>query len=175
MHRITIRLLAALLTFAIGTASYALISSFRGLLSPDDARRPNLSVSIDPKPSGSPLTLSGACGCNKDTGIGKASAPADSTEPLRTISGGILNGKAIRMPQPPYPPIAKTARASGTVVVQIIVDGRGCIVSARAVSGHPLLQAAAVAAARQACFSPTRLRGEPVMVSGVITYNFVLS
>jgi protein TonB len=48
------------------------------------------------------------------------------------------------------------------------------VISARAVSGHPLLQQAAVQAAYQARFAPTMLRGEPVRVSGVVTYNFVL-
>jgi len=42
------------------------------------------------------------------------------------------------------------------------------------VSGHPLLQQAAVAAARQAKFTPTKLNGSPVKVSGILTYNFVL-
>jgi protein TonB len=58
--------------------------------------------------------------------------------------------------------------------VQIIVDEEGYVISARAVSGHPLLQQAAVFAARQARFTPTLLEGRPVKVSGVITYNFVL-
>jgi hypothetical protein len=35
------------------------------------------------------------------------------------------------------------------------------------------LQAVAVAAARQARFSPTKLSGQPVKVTGVIQYNFV--
>lgn len=90
----------------------------------------------------------------------------------KTVSGGVLNGKAISLPKPAYPPIAKSARASGTVVVQVIVDEKGNVVSARAVSGHPLLQAASIAAARGAKFSPTKLNGKPVKVSGVITYNF---
>src|SRR5215210_782207 len=77
-------------------------------------------------------------------------------------------------PAPTPPPIAKAARASGTVTVQILVDESGRVVSASAVSGHPLLQQAAVAAARNARFSPTLLSGQPVKVSGVITYNFVL-
>jgi protein TonB len=95
--------------------------------------------------------------------------------PKKTVvSGGVLNGKAISKPQPAYPPIAKAARASGTVTVQILVDESGRVVSANAVSGHPLLQQAAVSAARQARFSPTLLSGQPVKVSGVITYNFVL-
>jgi periplasmic protein TonB len=102
-------------------------------------------------------------------------APKPTPEPRKTVvSGGVLNGKAISKPQPAYPPIAKAARASGTVTVQILVDESGRVVSASAVSGHPLLQQAAVAAARGARFSPTLLSGQPVKVSGVITYNFVL-
>ena len=89
------------------------------------------------------------------------------------ISGGVLNSKAISLPQPPSPPVAKAAHASGTVTVQVTVDEKGNVVSATAVSGHPLLRAAAIAAARQARFAPTKLSGEPVKVNGVITYNFV--
>lgn len=99
---------------------------------------------------------------------------ATKPPPPKTISGGVLNGKAISKPQPPYPAIAKAAKASGTVTVQILIDEQGRVVSAHAVSGHPLLQQSAVSAARQARFSPTLLSGQPVKVSGVITYNFVL-
>jgi protein TonB len=85
----------------------------------------------------------------------------------------VLNGKAISLPKPPYPAIAKAARASGTVTVQVTIDESGKVVSARAVGGHPLLQQAAVQAAYGARFSPTQLSGQPVKVTGVITYNFV--
>ena len=94
--------------------------------------------------------------------------------PGKTISGGILNGKAISLPKPVYPTIAKQARASGTVAVQVLIDEQGNVVSASPISGHPLLRAAAVAAAREAKFSPTKLSGKAVKVSGVITYNFIL-
>ena len=90
------------------------------------------------------------------------------------VVGGVLNGKAISKPMPAYPPIAKAARAQGTVVVEVVVGESGDVISANAVSGHPLLQQAAMAAARQAKFSPTRLSGQPVQVSGTLTYNFVL-
>lgn len=104
-----------------------------------------------------------------------ASAPPPPKPSVpKVISGGVLNGKAISKPQPAYPPIAKAARASGTVTVQVLVDEKGNVVTAHAVSGHPLLQPSAVAAARQAKFSPTLLSGQPVKVTGVITYNFVL-
>lgn len=99
-----------------------------------------------------------------------APTPTPRTAP---ISGGVLNGKAISLPKPQYPPIARAAHASGTVVVQVLIDENGNVVSAKAVSGHPLLQAVAVAAARQAKFSPTKLSGQPVKVSGMIQYNFV--
>ncbi len=89
------------------------------------------------------------------------------------ISGGVLNGKALSLPRPDYPMIAREAHASGTVVVQVTIDESGEIVAAHAISGHPLLQAASVKAARRAKFTPTKLCGEPVKVTGVITYNFV--
>jgi TonB family protein len=99
--------------------------------------------------------------------------PTPPPKPKAPISGGVLNGKAISLPKPPYPAIAKAARASGTVTVQVTIDESGKVISARAVSGHPLLQQAAVQAAYGARFSPTQLSGQPVKVTGVITYNFV--
>jgi TonB family protein len=93
--------------------------------------------------------------------------------PRPRISGGVLNSKAISMPNADYPAIARAAQASGTVKVQVTVDEQGNVIAARAVSGHPLLQAASVTAARQAKFSPTRLSGEPVQFTGVLIYNFV--
>ena len=100
--------------------------------------------------------------------------PTPPPKPRAPISQGVLNGKAISKPTPPYPPIAKAARASGQVVVQIVVDEGGKVISAKAVSGHPLLLQAAVQAAYQARFSPTLLSGQPVKVSGIITYQFNL-
>jgi TonB family protein len=89
-----------------------------------------------------------------------------------TIGGGVLNGRALALPQPAYPAIARATHASGTVTVQVVVDEEGNVISARAVSGHALLQAASVAAARNAKFPPTLSEGKPVKVTGVITYNF---
>ncbi|HEV2904212.1 MAG TPA: TonB family protein, partial [Pyrinomonadaceae bacterium] len=90
------------------------------------------------------------------------------------ISAGTLNGKAISLPNPEYPPIARAANASGEVTVQITVDKQGNVIAATAVGGHPLLQGAAVTAARQAKFSPTYLEGQPVVVKGQLVYNFVI-
>lgn len=90
------------------------------------------------------------------------------------VMGGVLNGKVKRKPQPEYPSVAKRARGTGTVVVQILVDEKGQVISAKAVLGHPLLRGASEEAALRATFAPTTLCGRPVKVSGVITYNFIL-
>jgi len=99
--------------------------------------------------------------------------PPPKPTPHAPISGGVLNGKAVHLVQPPYPPIARSAHASGQVVVQVLIDENGNVVAAHATSGHPLLQAAAVNAARSSKFTPTKLSGQPVKVNGVIIYNFV--
>ena len=105
--------------------------------------------------------------------ISEEPPPPPPPKPRAPISGGVLNGKAISLPKPGYPPIARQAHASGTVVVQVTIDENGNVISASAVSGHPLLRGVAVQAARGARFSPTKLSGQPVKVTGVITYNFV--
>jgi protein TonB len=86
----------------------------------------------------------------------------------------VITGLALSLPKPNYPALAKQARANGPVNIQVLIDETGKVVSAKAVSGHPLLLAAAQQAAYGARFSPTRLGDQPMKVSGVITYNFVL-
>lgn len=90
------------------------------------------------------------------------------------ISLGVIESKVTHKAIPPYPELAKRAHASGPVVVQILLDEQGHVVSAHATSGHPLLRAAAEQAAYQTRFSPTLLSNQPVKVTGVITFNFVL-
>ncbi len=90
----------------------------------------------------------------------------------KKISGGVLNGKALELPKPEYPNAAKAVRASGTVVVQITINEDGNVISATAVSGHPLLREAAEKAAFQAKFARTLLSGQPVSVVGILNYNF---
>ncbi|HEX8251841.1 MAG TPA: TonB family protein [Thermoanaerobaculia bacterium] len=105
---------------------------------------------------------------------GSAEQTAKPEAKKGTVSGGVLNGKAISKPQPAYPASAKGSGASGTVKVEVVVGENGRVVSAKAVSGHALLREAATKAAQQARFKPTLLSGQPVKVTGVITYNFVL-
>ena len=101
-------------------------------------------------------------------------APPVRTGPLKPISGGILNGKATNLTAPNYPEMAKRARSSGLVEVEVVIDITGKVISAKAVKGPSLLLQAAEAAAKQARFTPTLLSGQPMKVAGVITYNFSL-
>lgn len=86
----------------------------------------------------------------------------------------VINHRAISKPAPVYPAIARAARASGVVVVRVVVDEEGGVVAAQAVGGHPLLRGASVQAARQTRFTPTLIEGKPVKIHGLITYNFNL-
>jgi len=104
--------------------------------------------------------------------FGLSNASAQTPKP-KTINGGVINGKAESLPKPEYPAAAAAVKASGEVKVQVTIDEQGDIISASAVSGHPLLRQAAEQAARLSKFKPTTLSGQPVKVTGVIVYNFV--
>lgn len=107
--------------------------------------------------------------------VGTPPPPAPTPTPKRIItSPRVLNGLALSLPKPPYPPIAKQAGVQGPVNVQVLIDESGRVVSAKPISGSPLLIRAAQQAAFQARFSPTMLDEQAVKVSGVIVYNFVL-
>ena len=163
MRFVTLRLVAALLTFAIGLSASALWK----ILRPTPKQR-SFSSTLT-------LTNSSSSGASASASASKSETFTETVTTMRAIvPGGVLNGKAISKPAPEYPAIARAARASGTVAVNIIVDEEGRVISANPVSGHPLLQQAAAQAAREARFSPTLLSGQPIKVSGVLTYNFAL-
>ena len=93
---------------------------------------------------------------------------------LKPISGGVLNGTALSLPPPAYPDAAKRTRTQGVVTVEVVLDETGKVISANASSGPAMLREPAVQAALKARFSPTKLSGQPVKVSGVINYKFTL-
>jgi len=94
---------------------------------------------------------------------------------LKPVSGGVLNGIALSLPSPIYPENARRLRTSGIVTVDVVVDETGKVISAVATSGPSLLKDVAVQAALRARFSPTKLSGQPVKVSGFINYKFALT
>ena len=69
---------------------------------------------------------------------------------LRQEAVPVKGGEAF----PIYPPIARAARASGVVVVEVQVGADGAVTAASVVSGHPILRQAAANAARLWKFAP---------------------
>jgi len=89
-----------------------------------------------------------------------------------TIKGGVLNGKAISLPKPPFPKDAREIGASGQVSVKVVIDEEGNVATAQVVSGNEVFYVVAEQAAMNAKFSPTLLSGKPARIEGVIVYNF---
>lgn len=169
---------------AIGMLLLALsLCNLMGRRSANNANNQNSSSLAESSPARNSNTESATIGSSAPPGVRTLNQNSAASEPpppppkpsipKAPISGGVLNGKAIKLVQPPYPPIARAAHASGQVTVQVLIDEEGNVISAHAVSGHPLLQPAAIAAARQSKFTPTKLSGQPVKVIGVVIYNFV--
>jgi TonB family protein len=96
------------------------------------------------------------------------------SKPRASARSTIVNGKAISLPQPAYPQNARDAGAEGSITVYVTIDDQGNVIEAHAVGGHPFLQDAAVAAAKQAKFEPAQVDGQPTLVTASITYRFTL-
>lgn len=135
-------------------------------------------VSLDPPSSGG--TNSGGC-LTCPTGPQTVTIEAKPPEPpvvkpptTQRVTSIVLSSKAVSLPQPAYPIIAKQSRTQGAVNVQILVDEQGKVISAQIIAGNPMLTSAAKEAAMRARFTPTILNGQPVKIQGVIIYNFVL-
>ena len=124
------------------------------------------------KPVSSRIGLSIKIGQSARSGAIREADSSGENKP-KLVTGGVVNGKAISLPRPEYPAAARSTRASGTVGVQILIGEDGKVISAQAISGPPVLQFASRAAACEAKFSPTKLAGQPVKVSGVVMYNLV--
>ncbi len=86
----------------------------------------------------------------------------------------LLNGQALVLPKPEYPPAARAARAQGRIIVAVLIDENGNVLKAKGIcGGPPALQQSSETAARGARFTPTLIEGRPTQVTGIITYRFV--
>jgi protein TonB len=84
-------------------------------------------------------------------------------------------GQIVRKVQPVYPAMARNVRVQGPVTLEALIGRDGRIEQLKAVSGHPLLIAAAIDAVRQWRYRPYLLNGSPVEVQTTITVNFYLN
>jgi protein TonB len=138
---------------------------------------PNATDKVNSGPESVELTS----GNTNDTGTAPtvdidSEPPPPAPRPvLKPVSGGVLNGIALSLPSPAYPEAARRLRMAGVVSVDVVLDETGKVISAVATSGPSMLRDVAVQAALRARFSPTKLSGQPVKVSGSISYRFAIN
>jgi periplasmic protein TonB len=83
--------------------------------------------------------------------------------------------KLIKFQRPDYPEMARASQLEGTVVVKIQVGTDGSVLQAQVIQAvHPLLDKAAVEAARRCRFVPGKQRGIPVKAWMAIPFVFSL-
>jgi protein TonB len=103
-------------------------------------------------------------GDHEGLGTGLVRPGGDIKAPIRTVYVA-----------PVYPDIARVARVSGIVVVECTIDPSGQVTDARVLTGHPLLDRAALDAVRQWRYTATRLNGIPVAVLMTVTVRFTVT
>ena len=109
-------------------------------------------------------------------GASSGNPPQPPPEEPRTLVGGQLQAPKLVSSLPPsYPPTARAQRVQGVVVVNILVETTGKVAEMAVVSGHPLLQGAALAALRNWIYEPARLNGQPVAVHEKVSLRFALN
>ena len=100
-------------------------------------------------------------------------APAHSPSPgIARISGGVMAGQILTKVAPVYPPDAKDAKVSGSVVLHAIINKDGTIENLTVISGPEQLRASALDAVRQWTYKPYILNGNPVEIDTTITVNY---
>jgi len=104
-----------------------------------------------------------------------SAVPKVATPTRIRVSQGVTAGLVIKRVNPVYPPLARTARVQGSVLLAAVIGKDGTIQNLHVVSGHPLLTQAALDAVRQWRYKPYILNGEPVEVDTQVTVNFTLS
>lgn len=123
-------------------------------------------IGLPGTPNGPPLAMTG-------TRPVLPAAPAAITRAFRTSN--ILEGSLIRRVQPVYPPLARSARIQGPVVLAAVISKAGTIQNLQVLNGHPMLVQAAIEAVSQWRYRPYILNGEAIEVETQITVNFILS
>ncbi len=144
------------------------------MIKEEEAPPPQMAGVVGGFPSGTAGgSMNGVIGgiiSNTPVAIPKAAAP----QRVR-VSQGVTQGMVLHRVQPTYPPLARTARVQGSVVLAAVIGKDGTIQNLHVLSGHPLLTQAALDAVKQWRYRPYILNGEPVEVDTQVTVNFTLS
>jgi TonB family protein len=146
-----------LLAFAMIAVTGALAQDQPGPTTGTPQTSPNQTL---PTPLSTPASPDGSASPEKPTRI--------------RVGGNVASAKITHMVPPIYPPIAKTAHISGTVVLHCLIAKDGRMLQVEYVSGPPLLMKAAMDAVRQWVYRPTLLNDRPVEVDTTVSVVFEL-
>jgi protein TonB len=105
-------------------------------------------------------------------------AAPEPTQPLPTLVRAhvdVLPPRKLSGLLPAYPALARVSQIAAVVQLECTIDADGGVRDLRVVKGHPLFDAAALAAVRTWRYTPTRLNGVPVAVLMTVTVNFTLA
>jgi TonB family protein len=104
----------------------------------------------------------------------KTMEQAASHQPI-TVSPSIALSLLVENRRPIYPPIAKSARVSGNVVLAATISSVGKVENLRVVSGPYILREPVVDAVRTWRFKPYLLNNQPTAIETTITLHFSLN
>ena len=94
-----------------------------------------------------------------------------NVQPIR-VGGGVERPEFLRRVEPV---LQGEMRIKGTGVLELVINDKGRVCTARVLRGlSPVIDRAMVDAVRQWTFRPARLRGKPVAVAYVVTIRFDL-
>jgi TonB family protein len=124
-----------------------------------------------PLASGAPASVTGA---RRSAATGQSAAGSVAGRPPLSAGTDVQRPKKIKDVPPVYPAVAKAARVTGTVVMEVVIDESGAVGDVRVLRGVPLLDQAAVDAVRQWRYTPTLRNGQPVAVRTSVTVTFAM-
>jgi protein TonB len=104
-----------------------------------------------------------------------SAVPEPKKDETRIRAGGMVQPpQKVHDVSPEYPPLALAARLQGSVVIECVITAEGSVSELTVLRGHPLLNAAAVAAVSRWRYRPTMLNGAFVSVILTVTVDFRL-
>jgi len=152
-----------------------------GIAYVDEPARPSVALLPTVAETGISNLLVGALSGGSEVAMPVAPPPPPLPPPPPIIKadrirqgGNVQAANLIEQVNPIYPPLARQARIQGVVVMEAVISKEGSIESLRVVTGHPLLNQAALDAVKQWKYRPTLLNGEPVEVITTVTVTFNL-
>jgi peptidyl-prolyl cis-trans isomerase A (cyclophilin A) len=143
----------------------------------DDNDKPLTPVTLDKVtivPEGAPMPPLPASDVPPPPPAPAADAEAPSAPKRVMVSAGVAASMLLKRTVPIYPPDAKAAGISGTVVLHAVISDDGTVKELSVVQGPPELQQAAMDAVKTWVYKPYLLNGEPVEVATTINIIFTL-